>query len=251
MYHTFEARVALENAKTLLHCLAYITKVEYEKVVFMGKFICDYCGKIFERVGNKRYKHYFCCKKCEAEFRRGKLTRPKKLNEIIIEDKYAIIKIQNNQLGNFDCLIDIEDVDKIKDYFWNIRYDKRHPKCTVYVETHRNKKRIHLHRLLTNCPKNMVVDHIDGNGLDNRKTNLRVVTQRNNCINRMLSKRNLPIGVYKDKRSKSEKYITMFMGKYIGRFKNIEEASDAYLKAKNAYFSTIYKISENYLPPNT
>ena len=62
----------------------------------MGKFICDYCGKTFERVGNKRYKYCFCCKQCEAEFRKGKLTHPKKRNEIIIKDKYAIIKIQNN-----------------------------------------------------------------------------------------------------------------------------------------------------------
>ena len=210
----------------------------------MFELTCSNCGKIFRNKSRQRYKNCFCCKKCEAEFRKGKLTHPKKLNEIIIKDKYAIIKIQNNQLGKFDCLIDIEDVDKIKDYFWNVRYDKRHPECTVYVETHKNKKRIHLHRLLTNCPKDMVVDHIDGNGLNNRKTNLRVVTQRNNCINRTLTKRNLPIGVYKDKRSKSEKYIVMFMGKYIGRFKNIEEASNAYSKAKNVYFSTIYKNAE-------
>ena len=221
MYHIFEARVALENAKTLLHCLVYITKVEYEKVVFMGKFICDYCGKTFERVGNKRYKYCFCCKQCEAEFRKGKLTHPKKLNEIIIKDKYAIIKIQNNRLGELDCLIDIEDVEKIENFYWNIRYDKRHPNCTVYVESREQNKRVHLHRLITNCPKGMVVDHINSNGLDNRKNDLRVVTQRQNCLNRS---KKFKKGI---SYCKKWNYWSVYVAsKTVGRFRTSQEAQE-------------------------
>ena len=114
----------------------------------------------------------------------------KKTNEIVLvrENNYAIIKIHNNLKGNFDCLIDIEDIEKVKNYYWNIRYDKRHPNCTNYVESHKriNKKntRIHLHRLIMDCPDNMVVDHINGNNLDNRKCNLRIVTQSQNALNR-------------------------------------------------------------------
>lgn len=107
----------------------------------------------------------------------------KKYNNIEIKQDYAVIKIVNNIYGDYDCLIDIEDIGKIKNYYWNIRYDKRHPNCVPYVESHKNGKRIHLHRLIMDCPFNMVVDHINGNNIDNRKNNLRIVTRNTNRLN--------------------------------------------------------------------
>lgn len=41
-----------------------------------------------------------------------------------------------------------------------------------------------MHRLIMNAPEGMEVDHINGNGLDNRRENLRVVTQKVNHANR-------------------------------------------------------------------
>lgn len=43
---------------------------------------------------------------------------------------------------------------------------------------------VRLHRLLMGAPKGLIVDHIDGNGLNNRRANLRVGTQSQNCVNR-------------------------------------------------------------------
>ena len=42
---------------------------------------------------------------------------------------------------------------------------------------------IRMHRLIMMAPKEMDVDHINGNGLDNRKSNLRVVTHQENQCN--------------------------------------------------------------------
>lgn len=192
----------------------------------MVKFVCSNCGKEFERVFQKRdlnNKNFYCCKNCEAQHRKNKSTGKKKQNEIIINNDYAIIKIKNNLLGELDCLIDIEDIEKIKDYFWNIRYDKRHPKCTVYVESHYLRKRIHIHRLLTNCPVNYVVDHIDGNGLNNRKSNLRVVTQSQNCLNRNDKK---DIGICYNKYGKCWQCYVCINGKTIrlGKYFTKQEA---------------------------
>jgi hypothetical protein len=40
-----------------------------------------------------------------------------------------------------------------------------------------------LHRYLLNFPKDMEVDHINGNTLDNRRENLRICTSRQNTYN--------------------------------------------------------------------
>lgn len=184
----------------------------------MVKIFCSYCGKEYEpKTYHKKAKNHFCSKVCEGNFRRNKPKQKKKTNKIDILEKYAIINIHNNINGDFECIIDIDDVEKVKNYFWNIRYDKRHPNCTVYVESHSRKDgkpyRIHLHRLIMNCPDNMVVDHIDGNGLNNRKNNLRIITQTNNVKNKTYKK---ILGVYYNKQDKY--WITMFANKIYGRY---------------------------------
>lgn len=57
-----------------------------------------------------------------------------------------------------------------------------------YVQFWMNRKKILLHRYIMNCPHDMVVDHINHNTLDNRKSNLKVVTQRENLMNNKRNK---------------------------------------------------------------
>jgi hypothetical protein len=112
----------------------------------------------------------------------------RKVNEIVLKNNYAIIKLNDKIFGETDCFIDIEDLPLVKQYFWRLRVDKRHPNCTPYVESVKRingkRIRIHLHRLIMNCPNDKVVDHINHNGLDNRKKNLRICTQQINVMNR-------------------------------------------------------------------
>lgn len=50
--------------------------------------------------------------------------------------------------------------------------------------------RTYLHRLITNAPEGKVVDHINRNPLDNRKSNLRILDKRFNHYNDKVNKQN-------------------------------------------------------------
>ena len=78
-----------------------------------------------------------------------------------------------------------------------------------------------------------VIDHINGIRTDNRKSNLRDVTQKENCKNRVgnINKETGVIGVYIDKTKglKNKKYATSIEGK-TKRFYSIEDAINERIK---------------------
>jgi hypothetical protein len=80
------------------------------------------------------------------------------------------------------ALVDDEDYDRLNEHKW---YADKDGNDKFYVKRNGNKqKKIRMHREITNAPKGKVVDHINGNPLDNRKENLRVCSQQENCMNR-------------------------------------------------------------------
>jgi hypothetical protein len=153
------------------------------------------------------------------------------INKIEIYETYAKLIIKNTE-----TYIDIEDIDKISLVIWHIS-DKG------YV---RNTKLGRLHRYITNCPDDMVVDHINGNRLDNRKCNLRICTHSENNANRKPKEnRSLPKGVVK-KGNRYRAYITHNKERmYLGSYKTIEEAQKAYKeKSQELYGDFTYDNSQ-------
>ena len=79
--------------------------------------------------------------------------------------------------------IDLDDVNKVSKYRWcqaKCRDGCKYPVTSDYDNSY---KRIYLHHMIIGKKVGFVVDHIDGNCLDNRKSNLRFVTISENRVN--------------------------------------------------------------------
>lgn len=74
---------------------------------------------------------------------------------------------------NIEFEISEEDFEMVNSFVWH--------KAGNYI---RNSKGQWLHRLITNCPKGLEVDHIDRNPLNNKRENLRCVTRAENNRNK-------------------------------------------------------------------
>lgn len=99
-----------------------------------------------------------------------------------------VTKIISNK-GSFDLFYDSEDQDLIASYKWSPKVDTKNGRVYAYAYIG-NRKSIFLHRLIMGIERTKkIVDHKNGNGLDNRKCNLRIATCSQNQMNRLYSKR--------------------------------------------------------------
>lgn len=141
---------------------------------------------------------------------------------------------------NIEYIIDDEDFELVSKYHW-------YTDNKGYLRIERNRKKIKLHRLLTNCPKGLTVDHINGNKLDNRRSNLRICTNQENVRNVVKRKNNKSgfKGVYWHTQSKCWRAKITVNGKCItvGGFKIKEDAAKAYDKAAIKYFGEFANLN--------
>lgn len=88
-----------------------------------------------------------------------------------------------------------------------------------------------MHRAIMNCKKGEIVDHKDGDGLNNQKRNLRLCTHQNNQRNaRMKRWKLVPFKGVTINQGKFLAQIKTSPGKqkHIGRFETAQEAAKAY-----------------------
>lgn len=131
--------------------------------------------------------------------------------------------------NNYEFLIDKEDFRKVSNYLW------RFNKANGYINNNRG---VYLHRFVMNNP-DKIVDHINRNKLDNRKSNLRICSIKENVRNCKTSKNNTSgfRGVAKHHTGKWRSFIMVDRKQiFLGTYNDFLDAIGARITAEIEYF---------------
>lgn len=194
------------------------------------KCSCPLEKEVIKTYSNLKNGHATSC----GCLKREKVSRAQKeYNKYDLSGEYGIGWTHNT---GEEFYFDLEDYDKIKNYCWRAEESNRDVRYlrAMSPETHKN---VRMHQIITEYN---ICDHINRNTFDNRKENLRDVTQQQNSFNRSQLKNNTSgiMGVYwiKDRClwragiKKDDKHI------WLGDFINKEDAIVARLNAELKYF---------------
>lgn len=166
-------------------------------------------------------------KSCGCLAKELRVARMKKYNTYDLSGEYGIGYTSKGEEFYFD----LEDYDKIKDYCWN--------KHKEYITTRNVSGYILFHRLVMGISdENIAVDHINHNKSDNRKNNLRFVTDSQNSMNRCISSHNTSgiTGVNKCNGKWTARIGVNTKRIFLGNYDNFFEAVKARKEAEEKYY---------------
>jgi hypothetical protein len=179
-------------------------------------------------------------------------TTGKRIDKKNIMEYNGTMKTKHITICGYEVLIDNEDFDLVMSKKWR-PYKKDIPKGRIYFicgqYNGKNNDTIRLHRLIMGCKKNdgAVVDHINGNTLDNRKKNLRICTIGQNATNQAKRRSNTSgyKGVTWHKQDKLWQAQIMVNYKHIflGLYEDPKEAYNAYCEASKKYHGEFSRLS--------
>ena len=209
---------------TVLYKAEDVSDMAFPRKAWMCQCDCGTVRRITETtLINNKNENYSC----------GCLR--KKINDIIIHDDYIEI-ILNNSDNN--CLIDTEDYELIKNNHWVLSSDG------YAISSSGDLFRKRMHRIIMHVNNDLLIDHINRNRLDNRKSNLRIVDNQHNSFNQTIRSTNTSgvIGVtwWKRDQNWSAQIKYNYKSHRLGYFDNFDDAVIARLNAEIKYFGKEY-----------
>jgi hypothetical protein len=157
---------------------------------------------------------------------------PIKIRPIRVDGDVAYVTLTQGYVA----VIDAVDVPLVEGRNWYVHKNQ----CgNIYARNGTHPNRIHMHRVILNCAVHMQTDHIDGDGLNNRRCNLRQATCAQNIRNQGIAKHNtsgFKGASWHNLRSKWQAHIQVNnRSKHLGCFSTPEDAHAAYCEASAKY----------------
>lgn len=191
---------------------------------------CKYCNKVkgeSKFVGDVCFRHYQQIRKY------GKIIRTvNDPNEIRVSGDTAEMDLYDTK-GQVTATtkFSADKVSVVSKFKWY------HKNGYVRGTTDKPGQKQFLHRLLTECPADKVVDHIDRDGLNNLPDNLRICSQGQNTRNRVYVKTGYAVGVKKVPSGNFQAVITInYKTVYLGTYATFDEAVAARQAAEKIHF---------------
>lgn len=197
---------------------------------------CEVCGTKEGNIHNSAKLGKVLCGKHYAQLNvygeiRGRTIRePNKF--IVSGDIVEIILYDKHSKEIAKTVVDLSKYDVVSKYKWCL--------SDGYIATKVNGKKTYLHRLIVYVSDTMFIDHINGNKLDNRESNLRVCTNQENSFNKGLQSNNKSgyAGVCWHNKSNKWQARISYSGKaiHLGVFIDINDAIESRRAAEVKYF---------------
>ena len=134
--------------------------------------------------------------------------------------------------NGMSAMVDDWNVDRLSGYTWSY--------SNGYAVSGTRGNLVYMHQLIIDAADGMIVDHVNGNRLDNRESNLRAASYSQNQANRERSYKNQSgyKGVWLNKRAKRWQAEICVQGKriHLGYFDCAEDAARAYNTAAIQHF---------------
>lgn len=218
---------------------------------------CDICGITSDKKPvyfSQKFQMNLCNKhNCQLRLR-GKILDTKQRsvkdsNDYEICDDYVKMYTYNSRSEiDSEFIFDTEDLEKVLQHKWRTVHKKKN-----YIVTGNNKKFpiTYLARYVMDCPDEFEIDHINGNTMDNRKSNLRIadsVIQTGNLAPKYTNK----IGVRGVSYSERDKnYVVDFsydkQRVYLKSFDDVNKAVYARYMLEFLVNPTRYKENDEYI----
>lgn len=143
------------------------------------------------------------------------------------------------------ALVDDGDFDLVSRFKWQAAKAPRTWYAHRVEYGGKRKKTESMHRLILDAPLGMLVDHINGNGLDNRRDNLRLATKGQNNYNTRLRRDNAT--GYKGVKRNCLRWVARIRIDrrliHLGSFSTKEDAARAYDSAARRHFGEFAKLN--------
>jgi len=168
----------------------------------------------------------------------------------VVLPEFVSVPLQTGRVA----LIDLDDLDLVGDFsdHWQERHQRGSHSSYAIATGRGDRIPTPMHVLLLNPPRGFWCDHINGDGLDNRRLNLRVVTPSQNALNRHVSRSSLSgfkgVRPQFDSRNKKQYGWTAWISdggkrRYVGHAATAELAARMYDEAARKLYGEFARLN--------